>query len=318
MTLGRRIPLNTLRAFEAAARNGSFVKAGAELNVTPAAVSHRVKDLEAALGVPMFTRFPRGIQLTDAGMRYLAGIAEAFALIDRATATVDQVTVAGPLKVSMPESLAQLWLVPRLGRLAEYAPGLELSIEADSRLSRLNDGAADIAIRYGSGDYAGFETALLFGDAVTVLAPGGATDRRLDNRASAVIEKAVLLEDYGATDVEPWMHWQPWLREAGLDGGYSRGRLRLSNSGLAIRACLANVGICIGRVSLVIDFMAARSLYPLLPWRTTETAHYLVMPPAAVHNPRVQAFRGWLREEIGSYAGRARAAIGFELPGVST
>jgi LysR family glycine cleavage system transcriptional activator len=313
MAASRRIPLDSLRAFEAAARHGSFVKAGEELNVTPAAISHRVKDLETALGVPMFMRRPRGVLLTDAGIRYRDSVAEAFRLIDRATATVDQVTVEGPLMVSMPESIAQLWLVPRLHRLAEYAPGLELTIEADNRLSPLTEGGADIAIRFGSGNYPEYESELLFGDAVTVIASASAASEPVDSRAAAVVRKAVLLEDYGSSAVEPWMHWMPWLRELGLQAADCAGSIQMSNSALAIRACAAEIGVCIGRMSLVMDLLTGRKVKPLLPWRSTETAYYLVMPSASIHNPRVQAFRGWLLEEIGAYAEDVRNQTGFEL-----
>ena len=313
MLPARRLPLDTLRAFEAAARHGSFAKAGAELNVTAAAISHRVKDLEAALGVPMFARLPRGVLLTDAGRRYRDNIAEAFRLIDRATATIDQVTVAGPLMVSMPESIAQFWFVPRLQRLADYAPGLELTIEADNRLSTLSDGAADVAIRFGSGNYPEFESELLFGDAVTVLASASAASEPDDNRARAVVKNAVLIADYAASKVEPWMHWTPWLRELGLKAGDCAGKVRVSNSALAIRACAADIGVCVGRMSLSMDLLSERRVQPLLPWRSTETAHYLVMPRAALHNPRVQAFRGWLLAEISSYADQVRNKTGFDL-----
>ena len=313
MVASRRIPLASLRAFEAAARHGSFAKAGQELNVTPAAISHRIKDLERALGVPMFARLPRGVLLTDAGRRYRDGIAEAFRMIDRATATVDQVTVEGPLMVSMPESIAQLWLLPRLHRLADYAPGLELTVEADSRLSTLTDGSADIAIRFGPGDYPEFASELLFGDAVTVLASAAAASEPADNRAESVVRNAILIADYGASKLEPWMHWAPWLRELGLEASDCAGRIRVSNSALAIRACAADLGVSIGRLSLALDLLAERKLRPLLPWRPMDLAHYLVMPPGAIHNPRVQAFRGWLLGEIDSYANLVRNKTGIEL-----
>jgi LysR family glycine cleavage system transcriptional activator len=109
------------------------------------------------------------------------------------------------------------------------------------------------------------------------------------------------------------MHWTPWLRELGLKPSDCAGKIRVSNSALAIRACAAGIGACIGRMSLVMDLLTERKVQPLLPWRSTETAHYLVMPPAAIHNPRVQAFRGWLREEISLYAERVRDKTGLEL-----
>ena len=311
-----KIPLDTLRAFESAARHGSFVGAGRELNVTPAAVSHRVKALESALGVPLFTRLARGIDLTDAGRRYCREIASALRQIDRATTSVGQATVEGPLKVSLPESTARFWLLPRLARLADYAPGIELSVEADSRLSALSDGDADIAIRFGGGTYPGFDSQLLFGDAVTIVASRSAVSQFVDNRAPAILRHSTLLEDYGAADAEPWMHWTSWLREAGMAHADSEATLRFSNSALTVSACVAGTGICIGRMSLVFGLIAGHELQPILPWRTTEMAHYLVMPPAAAHNPRVVAFRGWLQDEIVRYLAEVHKLTGIALPPV--
>jgi len=309
-----RIPLNTLRVFEAAARCGSFVQAGEELNVTAAAVSHRVKELETSLGVSMFTRLARGVELTEAGRRYRDEIADAFRQIERATAMVGQTTVAGPLTVSMPESVAQFWLLPRLHRLASYAPGIELSIEADSHLSHLDNGAADIAIRFGSGEYPGFDSQPLFADAVTLVAASQAASDPVDNRAHAIIRKAVLLEDYGATDLEPWMHWRPWLRELGLTAADAAGTLRFSNSALTVMASVAGTGICIGRMSLVLNLITSGELNAILPWRTTEMAHYLISRPGAAHNPRVHAFYNWLQHEIDEYRKQVYETTRFELP----
>ncbi|HZW59857.1 MAG TPA: LysR substrate-binding domain-containing protein [Woeseiaceae bacterium] len=310
----RTPPLNTLRAFEAAARHGSFVRAGQELNVTAAAISHRVKALEARLGVELFLRKPRGVALTEPGRRYRERVAAAFNLIEQATADIDQATVDGPLSVSMPQSLAEHWLAPRLGRLAARCPGLALSIEGNSRLRDLHDGQADASIRFGPGSYAGLDSHFLCGDAVSVLAPAAAVQALSDTRPRTLLEDATLLLDYGATPGEPWLVWPPWLREAGLAAGADRRTVRCADSSIAISACRAGAGFCIARLSFAFEYVQRRELAVLFPWRGTAYGHYLVTRPADRDNPRIAAFRAWLAEETARFADDAWRRLRVELP----
>src|SRR5512138_488376 len=107
-------PLTALRAFEAAARRGNFVKAAAELGVTAGAVSQHIKGLEARLGLVLFQRLARGVKLTDAGRAYLPGIADGFDRLSRATLQVHESGLAGRLTVTVLPSFAAGWLVRRL------------------------------------------------------------------------------------------------------------------------------------------------------------------------------------------------------------
>lgn len=313
MKIPAAVPLNALRAFESAARHGNFVRAGEELNVTPAAISHRVKNLEAALGVAMFLRLTRGIQLTEAGKRFSARISQALQLIEQGVADIGDLPVQGKLMVSMPESFAALWFVPRLHRLRESVPGIELAIESDSGIASLRGGPVDIGIRFGRGDYADLISEFLCGDAVSVLTTLELARVPARRHAREIIKTNVLLEDYRTSVHEPWMTWQPWLREAGLQDDAGRGRIRFSNSGLAVDACTRNAGLCIGRISLTYEQLRNRQLQPLFPWRSTEFGYYLVMPPAAAENPRAIAFRRWLLDEINLYAHEILSSTGFTL-----
>ncbi|MCG8425483.1 MAG: LysR substrate-binding domain-containing protein [Proteobacteria bacterium] len=313
MTTTRTPSLNTLLAFEAAARHGSFVKAAAELHVTAAAISHRVKSLEEQLGVVLFRRKARGIELTEVGRRYRNRIASAFQIIERATADLDQVGVEGPLIVSTPESFAQFWLIPRLRRLVHRFPELQLTVAGDSRLSDLRDDQTDIGIRYGMGRYPGLSSEYLFGDAVTLLVSAESMSDKTDTRAGTMLRENILLEDYGTAPNEPWMTWQPWIREAGMQSEASHRKLRFPHSGLAVLACRESAGICIGRMSLVYDLVRQRELRALMPWRSTEFAYHLVTRPRDAENPRILAFRTWLIEEIDTYVGDVHRVLGFEV-----
>lgn len=306
-------PLTALRAFEAAARHGSFALAATELNVTPAAVSHRVKALEDSLGVLLFERRPRGVVVTETGKRYREQVASAFAILERATAEVDRAAVDGPLTVSMPQSFAGHWLIPRLGRLRERFPGLALTIDGSSRLVDFRAGQADAAIRFGAGSWDGLDSQLLCGDAVTVLAPAQAVRAPSDTRVKAIFRNATLLEDRGVTAAEEWMQWAPWLREAGLQPSHSLARIRFGDSSLALRAAVHGEGLCLGRLSFALDAVRQRELVPVFDWRMTGYAYYLVTRPADCDNPRIAAFMTWLAGEISRYVAEVRDATSVEL-----
>ncbi|GAA3527252.1 transcriptional regulator GcvA [Zobellella aerophila] len=301
-----------MRAFEAAARHGSFAGAAGELNVTAAAVSHRIKELEGSLGVALFVRQPRGVALTEAGRRYRDSVACAFQIIERATAGIERGSVDGPLIVSIPHSFAQLWLAPRLERLVRRFPGLELSLVGDSRLADLRQGQADLGVRFGGGGYPGLLVEYLMGDAVAVLAPAQAIPELSDSRPRTLMRTMTLLEDMGVSAAEPWSGWPPWLREAGLRPQGLQ-KIRMSDSSMTVSACSRGLGLCIGRLSLSVELVQERRVQALLPWRSTEYGYYLVSRPAEQDNPRVMAFRSWLLEEIDTYVAQVKSTMAIEL-----
>jgi len=312
--LARRTPpRNSLRAFEAAARRGNFARAADELSVTAAAVSHRIKELEAALDAQLFVREARGVRLTEAGERYLVGIARAFDEIERATAQVGESSVDGPLKVSMPQSFAQVWFAARAARLVQRWPGLVLTVEGDSRLADLRRGMVDIALRFGSGVYAGLHSQPLMADAVTVLAAPSFMQRHEGLSFAELLAQAPLLEDAGVAAGEASSTWGPWLREAGVRAQPGFRRLYFSDSAMMLAACQASAGLCVGRVSVAFAALQRRELQPLLPWRSSEFAYYLVTRPADTDNPRILAFRTWLQEEIRDFSDSVARALGVML-----
>ncbi len=172
--MARRLPpLNALRAFEAAARHLSFTKAAEELFVTQAAISHQVKALEAALDLQLFRRLNRRLMLTDAGQLYLPTLTEAFDAIDTATARLRADENAGRLVVSVANSLAAKWLLPRLPRFRERHPEIEVEISAADRLVDFGRDNVDMAIRYGLGRYPGLRVDPLMKDTnFPVCSPG--------------------------------------------------------------------------------------------------------------------------------------------------
>src|SRR3954451_14319842 len=163
----RRLPpLNALRAFEAAARRGGFAKAAGELAATPAAVSQQVRLLEAELGVGLFRRLPRGLELTPAGRSALPELGAAFARLARAVEDMRGERLGGPLAVSVLPSLAHRWLLPRLPALAAAHPEIDLTVHAEARAVDLAREAVDLDIRYGKAHYPGLHARLLLTEEV--------------------------------------------------------------------------------------------------------------------------------------------------------
>ncbi|MCK7594658.1 LysR substrate-binding domain-containing protein [Pseudomarimonas salicorniae] len=303
--------MNSLRAFEAAARTGSFVRAAEELHVTPGAVSHHVRELESALGMPLFDRRTRGVTVTAAGARYRARIGEALQLLEEATARLRRPELDGPLRLSLPQSTAQWWLAPRLPALLRDFPSLQLQVVADARRVDLLQGEADIALRFGPGDEPGLSSRLVMGDAVAVLASAQPPSRRGGGRGKA--SPPPLLEDLGAGEGETWLRWSPWLRELRLPRGAATQRVGFSDSGLALAACIAGAGWCLGRVSLAAEALRRGQLHPIASWRPTEYAHHLLCRPAESDSPRIAAFHDWLQQQARQFADQAEQQLGVRL-----
>src|SRR6202011_3954150 len=155
-------PLGALRAFEAAARQLSFSRAAVELHVTPAAVSHQIHTLEQDLGVKLFQRLNRSIQLTASAQVLLPGLTEAFAGIHASVGRLRAHNDTGSLTVTASPSFAAKWLVLRLHRFQEQYPEVDVRISATDDVVDLTRGDFDIAIRYGRGKYPGLDVELLF------------------------------------------------------------------------------------------------------------------------------------------------------------
>ena len=159
---GHTPPLGALRAFEAAARHKSFSKAAEELHVTPAAISHQIHALEADLGVRLFHRMNRQIELTASGRLLLPGLSEAFAGIQSSVRRLRAHNETGTLTVTASPSFVAKWLVLRLHRFQEKIPAVDVRISATDEVVDLTTGDFDIAIRYGTGKYPGLDVELLF------------------------------------------------------------------------------------------------------------------------------------------------------------
>jgi LysR family transcriptional regulator, glycine cleavage system transcriptional activator len=149
-------PLESLRIFAVAARHLSFTKAAGELNLTQSAVSHRVKALEEELGVILFNRLVRRLELTGAGAALAHTMRQAIHHIERGVAELDRTGGALRLSITMLPSVASRWFVPRLTRFRKRRPDIEVQVIAEPRLLDLRAEGIDLALRFGRGLYPGY------------------------------------------------------------------------------------------------------------------------------------------------------------------
>lgn len=292
-------PLNSLRAFEVAARHLSFVKAAEELHVTPAAVSHQVKGLEEQLGVALFTRLPRGLVLSDAGRAMLPELARGFDHLAKAVQGAVASDVAGELKVTMIPSFAQLWLLPRLDRFIAAYPDVRLILLGASEVIDIARSDIDLGIRYGGGRYPGLWSRLLFTEETFPVCAPALLDGPPPLRRPADLRHHRLLSDWNITRGEAWLTWEAWASHLGLAGLHPDDGLRLSDSMMLMEAAVRGLGVAIGRTSLAGEHLAAgRLVRPFAVTKPADYAYYVVAPEGSETRPRIRAFVDWLMDEV--------------------
>ena len=305
-------PLNALRAFDAAARHLSFARAAEELHVTPAAISHQVKALEGYVGVKLFRRRNRAIELTDAGRAGLPKLREGFVCIGEAVQRLRSHEGGDTLAVSVATSLATKWLMPRLYRFVTAHPEVDVRISASTRLidlrrSRSAAGAeqigplldeADICIRFGTGEYPGFSVVKLFPVSVAPVCSPRLAEAEPPLRHPGDLRDHVLIQDDTILFDGTMSAWDHWLRAAGATGVDTSRGPRFSHAALALEAAADGLGVALSPTVLArSDVAAGRLVMPFELIVPLVFAYYIVSPEAAADKPGVRAFRDWLLEE---------------------
>jgi LysR family glycine cleavage system transcriptional activator len=285
-------PLNSLRAFEAGARHLSFTKAAAELNVTPAAVSHQVKALEEDLGVKLFRRLIRKLVLTEQGRRLSPVLSEAFELMTAGVEELRQGSETPTLTVTVTPSFSSKWLVGRLGRFWERHPEIDLRLHHSIQVMDLAREGIDLAVRWGRGTWPGLTAECLLEAEVTpVCSPALLTGER-PLKSPADLQHQVLIHE------DDHANWIQWLAAAGVEGVDPRRGPVIDDAGVVIEAAAAGRGVALGRLALVAEeLQRGRLVRPFELSLESDFAYFLVYPPAALAQPKVKAFRDFLMEE---------------------
>lgn len=306
-------PLNALRAFEAAARLMSFRKAAEELNVTPAAISHQLKTLEDYLGVRLFRRANRRVELTAAARAAAPYLQAGFKAIADGVEHLRQAENSNVLTVSAAPAFAGKWLMPRLHRFVSRYPQLDVRISARMRAPHgrstnmpvridPNDATladADVAIRFGDGNFPGLEVERLLALTVApMLSPRLLESSPHELARPDDLRHFTLLHDDTGYFRSARLNWDCWLQAAGATQVDTSHGVHFSHANLAIDAAVDGLGVVLSLAALAdADLAAGRLLMPFELSIPADYSYYIVCDPEDHERPAIAAFRAWLLEE---------------------
>lgn len=283
-----QLPLNALRAFEAAARHLNFTRAAIELCVSQGAVSHQVAQLERRLGTRLFNRLPRGLALTDEGQALVPVLADAF---DRVAATLDQYAdgrFCEVLKVGVVGTFAIGWLLPRLHKFALAHPSIDLRISTNNNRVDLAGEALDYAIRFGDGAWHGTHAhPLIAAPMAPLCAPAIAA--RLKSPANLVHER--LLRSYRGDE------WALWFEAAAVPVPVLRGAI-FDSSVLMASVATAGLGVAIAPPAMFTRELASESLVQPFAIEVDVGRYWLTRLMSRQESDAMRSFAEWLLQEI--------------------
>jgi LysR family glycine cleavage system transcriptional activator len=292
--MNARLPsLNGLRAFEAAARHLSFTRAASELNVTQTAISHQIKRLEDELGIRLFVRNNRSLELTPQARDYLPLVRAAFDDLRLATERLVRKSDGKVLTVSTIASLAAKWLLPRLSTFQETHPGIDVRITTSTSLVDFRTGDVDAALRYGRGHWPGVRAEWLMADELFPVCSPHLLQGNKPLRCPEDLAHHTLLHTSGGYDDD----WRLWLTAAGLPASISnQGGLSFDLIFVTIQAAIDGFGVALGRTSYVQDDIAkGRLVVPFKIALPADAGFYLVSPEGRTDLPKLRAFRQWVK-----------------------
>jgi len=286
------IPLNALRAFEAAARHLSFTRAAAELCVTPTAISHQIRSLEEFLETSLFERKNGKLILTPATTNALQELSEGFNKLESALLTLNRRGGRRKITVAASPSVAALWLMPRLQRFFVSCPDIDVSLSTVIAPSDFGDAGYDVSI-CGTDDCPGRKVEPLMDE---VIVPVCAPSLLAGLSPTAALAELPLIHDDKVNDQFPT--WRRYFEATQSGRRDCVSGLRFNQSSLAIDAAIKGHGVALGRSRLIAGALADQQLtlvgaapYPL-------PCHYYTVRQRGEELPAVRAFLAWLAGEV--------------------
>jgi len=286
----RRLPpLSALRAFEAAARHGSFKRAATELGVTPTAISHQVRQLEERLGLSLFERRTRQVVATAAGRRLFPVLRDGFDAFAEAVEALRVPSGRRVLTLSATTAFTARWLVPRLGGFRAAFPDLDLRLHASEAVVDLHAGEADAAVRYGSGPYPDLVAEPLLQERFAPLC-----SPRLGLRVPGDLRGVTLLHGEWRQPTPRTPSWRLWCAQAGVQGIDLEAGITFTDDSHLAQAAVAGQGVALLSLVLAADLLAEGLLVqPFGPALEGEHYHFL-HTRAAASRADLDRLRGWL------------------------
>ncbi|HEY4367779.1 MAG TPA: transcriptional regulator GcvA [Steroidobacteraceae bacterium] len=288
----KRIPVGPLRAFDVAARNLNLSAAAEEMNVTHAAVSRQVKQLEERLGVKLFERLPRGLKLTAHGALLAEGTREAFDRLSNALEDVSIPAVRRKLTISTFASMSARWLMPRVQSFSALFPEADLQVVTTARLADFARDDVDIAIRFGGGNYPGLHVVPLFQPKEVVVCAPSLLKRGPKLETLEDLKNHVLLHD------DSYHFWTRWIEAAGVKGVNPRRGVICGDRNSMMQAAIEGQGVGLASgVFAASDIAAGRLVQVFSNAIASEFAIYAVCLPRRLTDPLIAGTIDWLVRE---------------------
>jgi LysR family glycine cleavage system transcriptional activator len=291
----KRIPVGPLRAFDVAARNLNLTAAAEEMNVTHAAVSRQVKQLEQRLGVQLFERLPRGLKLTVHGALLAEGTREAFDRLATAIEDVSAPAVRRKLTISTFSSLATRWLMPRVQSFATLFPETDLQVSTTARLVDFAREDVDVAVRFGGGEYPGMHVRPMFKPKEIVVAAPSLLKRGPPIKTYADLKGHTLLHD------DAYRTWTHWLDAVGAKGVNPRRGIICGDRNSMLAAALEGQGVGITSDLFAANDLRSGRLVKIFDAEVNATfGIYAVCLPRRLNDPLISGTMDWLVREAQS------------------
>lgn len=284
-------PLSTLPVLEAAARLSSFSAAAEELHVTHGAISHQIRSLEEYLGLPVFARIGRRVELTPEGAALAEQVRAALQQVADAVEAISPEARENKLVISVLPSFASRWLMPRVGSFLEAHPQYQVSVEANqARANFLTDGV-DVAIRYGQGPWPGLHSQFLADDSYFPVCSPQFMGGRLPKEPSQLMNVPLFRLEPG--------YWEKWFEAAGMSYSPPRQGVIYNDAALFLQQAMAGEGVALTRRSLVQSDLKTGKLVKLFDIEIpTESRYYLVCLQQHANKAKIIAFRDWMLSQI--------------------
>jgi DNA-binding transcriptional LysR family regulator len=298
----RKIPSTAaLAAFEAAARHQSFTKAAAELAVTQSAVCRQVASLESFLGVPLFRRSQRGVNLTEAGERYSRSVAHRLDEVERDTldlmAQAGQGGQGGSLELAVVPTFATQWLMPRLVRFQAQHPGITVHLTPRTRPFLFAETALDAAIHAGDVVWPGTEGHLLMRETMVAVASPGLLQGKASWTALELARDLPLLQ----ASTRPYA-WRQWFESQGLQVEHDMAGARMELFSMLSEAAAQGLGVALVPRMLVDNELASGRLQQVVDHAFfSDRSYYLIVPEQKAGAPVLSVFAAWLATEATRY-----------------
>ena len=306
----RPIAAGHLRAFEAVARHLNFRAAAEEMALTQSAVSRQIQAMEEEVGVPLFLRHTRAVELASAGAQLLRAVLPSLERIDSTVRLIRRSAGRRSVTISTWASFASMWLIPRLEDFQSAHPDIDIRIDASDVPVDMDTADVDVALRYVRAAQAPAGAIRLFGEQLTpvaspwLLKSGHALRKGADLVHFGLIEAS----DSHRTQNLEWLTWRRWLDTHNFKTLEPKRWLYFNYAHQIAQAALTGQGLALARMPLVADSLASGDLVEILPHMRLDSpmAYWLIVGPRSAARPEIVAFCDWLQAQ----ARLTRVAIG--------